>query len=325
MKQAINYFRLFGILTCAIVSVFVTKSRADTFTSNIKEFRTYVFERNFDCAMIGLDIDKEEYLKFIATTSDQLFIDLLKNQYFAYVDGLERLYQDEPRIPKIIHQIWVGPHPFPQDAREWQATWKNLHPDWDYKLWTNEDVESLEFENKKYYNEAENWGEKADILRLQILYEFGGLYVDVDQKCYKSFDILHHTCDFFAGIHQLPLIFGRKNVVRIANGVIGAVPKHPIIKHAVQQIQYNRHHEHLLERVGPDFFTQIIKETLVESSNQGHTDVLLPANYFYPCGKRNQWYTMKPNAHIYLKPETIAAHYYASYWIKPPKKSNELY
>ena len=38
-------------------------------------------------------------------------------------------------IPKIIHQIWLGPLPPPQ---RWLDSWRDHHPDWDYHLWTNE-------------------------------------------------------------------------------------------------------------------------------------------------------------------------------------------
>ena len=108
----------------------------------------------------------------------------------------------------------MGPHPFPKEAKAWQETWQNLHPDWEYKLWTNEDVELLDFENITYYNEAKNWGEKADILRYEILYRFGGLYADIDQSCLKPFDILHHTCDFYTGVHALPLMLVKNNVFK---------------------------------------------------------------------------------------------------------------
>lgn len=293
----------------------------DVFSTSPKEFKGYFFEYNFDRAMVGLDKEKDEYLKFISTSPDKVFIDKLKNQYAWYVDNLETLYTEKQRIPKIIHQIWVGPHPFPQEALEWQATWKNLHPDWEYKLWTNADVEALEFENKKYYDQAENWGEKADILRLELLHQFGGLYVDVDQKCFKSFDVLHHTCDFYVGIHQLSLILRRHNKLRIANGVIAAVPGHPIIKHAVDQIKNNRHHKQLLMRAGPDYFTKIAKEKFKVSEQLGNVDVFLPANYFYPYGQTDKKFQLKPDAVIFVKPETLAVHYYTSYWVKPPVAS----
>ena len=49
---------------------------------------------------------------------------------------------DRPRIPKIIHQIWLGSE-LPVRFRGYQQNWRRLHPDWDYKLWTDRDVENF--------------------------------------------------------------------------------------------------------------------------------------------------------------------------------------
>ena len=42
------------------------------------------------------------------------------------------------KIPKIIHQIWVGGKKIPQKYKKLIKTVKDVHPDWEYKLWTNE-------------------------------------------------------------------------------------------------------------------------------------------------------------------------------------------
>lgn len=34
--------------------------------------------------------------------------------------------------PRVIHQIWLGPHPIPESCRAWMQTWKTLHPAWEY-------------------------------------------------------------------------------------------------------------------------------------------------------------------------------------------------
>src|ERR1700730_3033568 len=46
--------------------------------------------------------------------------------------------QAVPKIPKIIHQIWLG-SPFPEKYNKYQASWQKLHPKWIYKLWTDKD------------------------------------------------------------------------------------------------------------------------------------------------------------------------------------------
>lgn len=278
------------------------------------------FEKSFDKAMISNDADTHAYKNFLQKSSDKNFINVVKAQYDYYVQNVDVLHCDQPRIPKIIHQIWVGPHPFPQEALAWQETWIALHPDWEYKLWTNEDVAQLEFDNKVYYDQAKNWGEKADILRYEILYRFGGLYADIDQSCLKPFDVLHHTCDFYTGIHAMPLITVKgNNKLRIANGVIACIPGHPIMSQVVNQVKKERANSNLLARTGPDFFTKVINQVLKSSLEAGNCDVILPANYFYPCAKRAHGsFKIESNAQVYIKPETCGVQYYTSYWVTPP-------
>ena len=91
-------------------------------------------------------------------------------------------------IPKIIHQIWLGPRTRPQF---WMDTWKidylNNYPDWEYRLWTEKEVKELTLVNKKFYNRLaknnkryDKFAGMADILRYEILYQFGGVFIDAD-------------------------------------------------------------------------------------------------------------------------------------------------
>ncbi len=71
------------------------------------------------------------------------------------------------RIPPIFHQIWVGTNPFPERYKVWQKTWQNIEG-WDYKLWTDEDVEEFVFINKELYYNEKNFGARADIFLIVI-------------------------------------------------------------------------------------------------------------------------------------------------------------
>ena len=45
-------------------------------------------------------------------------------------------------IPRIIHQTWKD-HDIPERFRAAQASWRTAHPDWEYRFWTDEDLERL--------------------------------------------------------------------------------------------------------------------------------------------------------------------------------------
>ncbi len=88
-------------------------------------------------------------------------------------------YSEIPLIPKIIHQIWIGPE-IPKKFNSMMASWKRLNPNWEYKLWTNADIASFPMANREQFERAENLGMKSDIWRYEILKLYGGVYVDVD-------------------------------------------------------------------------------------------------------------------------------------------------
>lgn len=93
-------------------------------------------------------------------------------------------------IPKIIHQTWKTSEP-PEKTFFCIKSWKYLNPDYDYILWSDEDISSFV---SKHYPEYENRIEnfqlgiiKADFFRLLALYHFGGIYVDLDFECLIPF------------------------------------------------------------------------------------------------------------------------------------------
>ena len=92
-------------------------------------------------------------------------------------------------IPKIIHQIWIGTKPAPTKLMD---TWKDKNPDFTYIRWNEKEIKKrkLTLNCSNRINEIEEINGKADIIRWEILYEYGGIYIDLDYICNKSFDDL---------------------------------------------------------------------------------------------------------------------------------------
>ena len=93
-------------------------------------------------------------------------------------------------IPHKIHQIWVGPNSIPEKYIEYMRKIKELHPDYEYRLWTNEDITPDNFSTYEYINKTNVYAQKADIMRYEILYKHGGIYLDMDMKLLKNLDPL---------------------------------------------------------------------------------------------------------------------------------------
>lgn len=91
-------------------------------------------------------------------------------------------------IPRVVHQLWIGPRPRPQTLMD---SWKHAHEaeGFEYRMWGNEEVASLEFSFPGLREAVDTIPEingKADVLRWQILYLHGGVFSDADSLCLRS-------------------------------------------------------------------------------------------------------------------------------------------
>ena len=50
---------------------------------------------------------------------------------------------EQPKIPRIFHQIWIGPKPVPEYLLRYQDSLRKLHPDFEYHLWSEEALSTL--------------------------------------------------------------------------------------------------------------------------------------------------------------------------------------
>ncbi|HVW99471.1 MAG TPA: glycosyltransferase [Candidatus Babeliaceae bacterium] len=211
----------------------------------------------------------------------------------------------KPRIPKIIHQVWLG-SPFPEKYKKYRETWLKHHPDWKYKLWTDSDIKELKLYNQAAYDAATNYGEKSDIVRYEILYRYGGLYIDTDFECLKPFDIFHNRYTFYTGIMRI-------KPVKMANGLIASIPKHPILRQCIETLHPIKAHPFLdtVNRTGPTHFSQCFLEYIKENPND---IIALPISYFYAIPLKIGCYTNQEQVEEWIRPESYALHYWASSW-----------
>lgn len=211
------------------------------------------------------------------------------------------------RIPKIIHQIWLG-GALPENCLNWQKSWQEHHPDWEYRLWTDADLADFAFSDKKRFLKAINKAEQADILRYEILYRYGGLYVDTDFECLKPFDPLHMHCDFYCGLEAK---LAHHNRPAMGNALIGSIPGHPILKRCLEQISKQETGGEPLKiqrYTGPHCLTRAFL------CDQGdHLNVAFPFSYFYPLpshlreegGCKEKW----------VQEESFGIHYWSMTWV----------
>ncbi|MEE1155555.1 MAG: capsular polysaccharide synthesis protein, partial [Acutalibacteraceae bacterium] len=86
----------------------------------------------------------------------------------------------QQKIPKIIHYCWFGRGAIPEVVDKCIATWREKCPDYEIKLW-NEDnfnVDLLKFTSDAY--KQKKFAFVSDVARLWAVYNYGGIYLDVD-------------------------------------------------------------------------------------------------------------------------------------------------
>lgn len=103
----------------------------------------------------------------------------------------------ELSIPRRMSHIWIGPL---EPPLEWMQTWRDLHPDWEYRVYDNTYLENTSFRTHRQIEEYLKRGQYAgvaDLMRYEILYEKGGYIAGADSICLHKVDELFVTGDLF--------------------------------------------------------------------------------------------------------------------------------
>lgn len=93
-------------------------------------------------------------------------------------------------IPRIIHYCWFGRGLMPELALKCIESWHRYMPDYEYKLWNedNFDINCNRYVKEAY--EAKKYAFVTDYVRLYALYTEGGIYMDTDVEVLKPYDDL---------------------------------------------------------------------------------------------------------------------------------------
>lgn len=172
-------------------------------------------------------------------------------------------------IPRILHQIWIGPNKIPIEFHEYSETWRKLNPQWRMELWTDEKIENkLNLKNSFLYNKATSYAEKADIARYHILFLYGGLYVDMDYECLKPIDkLMYENMDFIACKEADD--YSKTVPTFYNNGLLACSKNHPIMEELIMKLSAryktwvrlpNKDELSCTWRTGPHYLSDILNE-----------------------------------------------------------------
>jgi mannosyltransferase OCH1-like enzyme len=197
-------------------------------------------------------------------------------------------------IPKIIHQTWKNNN-VPGEYISYQQKVKDLHPGWEYRLWTDED--NLELVKHHYpgflkiYTELPKNIMRADAIRYLIMHHIGGVYLDLDYEMLKPFDLLDF--DLVLPLNR-SIDFG-DSFDSFGNCIFGSSPGCAFWKYVIEDLMVPRDYEAYFKTLknkpyvsgntrleeaitGPAFLTRIFLEK--KDSLSGY--LIPPREMFHP-------------------------------------------
>ncbi|TDQ08441.1 glycosyltransferase family 32 protein [Pedobacter metabolipauper] len=104
-------------------------------------------------------------------------------------------------MPKIFHQTWKTVH-IPEHYEKAVHSWKVMHPDWEFILWTDEMnrvfIKTFFPDFLLIYDSYPHNIQRVDAVRYFILYQLGGVFVDLDFECLENIEplIADYKCSF---------------------------------------------------------------------------------------------------------------------------------
>lgn len=134
-------------------------------------------------------------------------------------------------IPRIIHYCWFGNNPKPPIAQKCYKSWRKYCPEYKIIEWNedNFDLSTAPLYVQQAYI-AKKWAFVTDYIRLKVVYDNGGIYLDTDVELVRSLDDLLGYRAFFG--------FEGKQYINTGLG-FGAVQNTPILKELMKDYEDN--------------------------------------------------------------------------------------
>jgi mannosyltransferase OCH1-like enzyme len=163
-------------------------------------------------------------------------------------------------IPKILHRC--VPEVVPDRYAEFWDRFCAMHPDWQHVTW-QDPLNPDDWELGFLFDRCTAGAQLAGLVRLEVVWRFGGVYVDMDLEPLKPFDpLLEHKC-----------FFGTEGGGILTDAVFGAEKSHLGIRQCIDRFRDGFWHPNP-SVTGPRHTTVVLG---------GRPDVtVLPQEAFFP-------------------------------------------
>lgn len=202
-------------------------------------------------------------------------------------------------IEKKIHYIWFGGEK-PVKVKNLIESWKKKLPDYELIEWNENNIDiSKEMEENKFFRECYNrklWAFASDYIRVKVMYEHGGIYLDTDMEILKSLDSLLND-NFF---------IGKEDESTISFGIVGAKKNHNFFKRMLEFYQEEVWSSNLY------IVTSIASYICNEYKDELKDIKIYDSEYFYPYTQDEELTAQ------HIKDNTYAIHHWGKSWKKNP-------
>lgn len=200
-------------------------------------------------------------------------------------------------IPKKIHYCWFGGNDLSPMSIKCMDSWRAKLPDFEILRW-DEKNSNISDPIVSYALKRKMWAFAADFVRLKVLYEHGGIYLDTDMELVQSLSpLLDNAC-----------FFGAESDGVISCGVIGARPKNPFIAECIKHMEQEF-------SAGKKFVTmpRIITSAYRRSRLKGEVKIY-SRHVFYPFNPYDSQQPVKQLLYQDVTPDTFAIHHWEKSW-----------
>lgn len=246
-------------------------------------------------------IDKEEQdsPQVVNTTKEKLQPEERFKKYPPFQSAKEIDFQTtdgtDPRIPHIIHQVYTN-ESLPDAYRHFITTFTKYNTKWEYRFWSYDSGRKLLAKRHPYlipaYDRfAANDVKRSDMLRLAVLYEFGGFYADLDVKNLRPLDraTMKYACILTPEPFEHAAIIIKRTLL-LSTAVMLCRPKHPFFQQLLKNMENVDPNSHPVKSVGPQYITAqylTYNNLTISDLNKNKTDNISNSPYFYK-GSRSE-------------------------------------
>lgn len=206
-------------------------------------------------------------------------------------------------IPKVIHYCWFGKKPLDDKSKKCIKSWKKYCPDFEIKEWneSNYDITKNKYMYQAY--KSNKWGFVPDYARLDIIYNYGGIYLDTDVEIIRPLNELllqKGFCGIENGTQYIALGLGfgaEKNDVTIK-----------LLLDSYEQLSFLKNGKPDLTPA-PVINAAVLKDLYLKSENEitkCGTLTVYPSEYFCPINMQTGKLEKTNN--------TYSIHHYAASW-----------